>query len=265
MLPVPFKSVVWGTLLGTVLSFGGMDSLWAIHVSPGYQIVVLKPGKKSKIEVTLTNNEEEDLAIEGGSKDWFVLPENEKFSAADWLTINDEDARFDLKVGETRKVTYRVKAPRKAVGELVGMATFLAESKQEKAVNVRMSVAVYVVIKGREKYDGVVDSVSIDASDGNLKAGIAVQNTGNVHMRFSGLIQIFDKEDQVVANVKIKHGNPVYPGQTKTYFGQIEGYSLPSGRYFVQASLADIDWNSKILTEKKKFKLTNKKRQVVVE
>jgi hypothetical protein len=232
----------------------------ALQVIPGYQILSVEPGKETIAEIKITNSEDEDLQITPASKDWFVLPENKDFKAEDWLKTKEKS--FALKKGETRVVRYTVTAPKKAVGELVGMATFESQGSSQMMV-MKVSVAVYAVMKGTEKYNNVIEGIVVEPSANTLKAGVMLKNTGNIHMRVEGFVQMFDAKNQLIAVIQIDRGNPVYPGKTGLFYGTIKDFSIGPGRYAVQASLVDVDQHITITSETKNFELKKMEKVLV--
>src|SRR5688572_2616936 len=79
----------------------------ALQVSPTYQIFHGKPGQQVKGSMTLTNNEDNIVAITPSVKEWFQLTENQRFTVDTWLKL-DDTADFELKPGESKVITYRM-------------------------------------------------------------------------------------------------------------------------------------------------------------
>jgi len=239
--------------IGILLLEGGVCWVSSFQVLPGYQIIPLKRGESAEIHLTVTNTEDKDLKIVPSSKDWFTHPQNQSIKTEDWLKAKEEP--FILKPGENRVVTYQVQAPKKAVGELMGMATFLGDGGEGEDIHLRLSVAVYVPIKGTEKYEYIIRSISIDSSQDALIASVEVENKGNVHMRLTGYVEVLLEDKSRVASISLDRNKPVYPTRTEACFGRLEQFKLSPGTYYVSASLVDIDWEAKIETGQKKFTL----------
>lgn len=250
-----FHIVGWGFIASLLFAAESQ----ALNVLPGYQILSIQPGATAYVQVTLTNNEDKDLDILPGSKDWFVYPANEAYKAEDWLVV--QESEFKLKKDEVKQVTYKVTAPENAVGELVGMATFLT---QGSPIRMKMSVAVYAVMKGTEEYDYEIVDVGLSQKPGRLSGIVEVENKGNVHMRIGGIIKVFNKKKKRVANIRIPSSQPVYPGKVTEVRGSISDFNLSRGRYYLETSLMDIDRQVRLKTFKKKVKLKkmrNKKKK----
>jgi len=233
----------------------------ALQVTPGYQVVTGPPGSSQETELAVTNNEETDLIIHPSMRNWLAYPANKKFKVEDWAAM--ELAAFPLATGETKKVPVRVHIPKKASGELMGMMSFRAEQPTPQTVNMQISVALYAAVQGTEKYQGVVQSITIESLDNIVRGTALIKNKGNIHMRLAGIIHVYDKDSQLVANIMIPSGLPVFPGQERAISGEIKNFRLTPGVYYVNASLTDVVRNIDILTDKKKFKLDEKGKAVV--
>ncbi|MCB4756056.1 MAG: hypothetical protein LHV69_03335 [Elusimicrobia bacterium] len=245
------------------LSMAGVRPLaiFAIQVTPGYQVITVAPGQKAKVQVTLTNTEPNECKVSPDVKNWFVLPANESIKVADWLKV--VKTPFVLKPGQTKTLTYTALAPKNAVGELVGMATFLTEGPVVQTVNLQISVAIYVAVKGTEKFSGTVDSIEIIPSDGSLRVAVLMKNTGNVHLRLRGFVRVCNESDVPVVMVQIPPGRPIYPGRDKALMGEAKDAVLNPGLYIVDASFTDEIRYMEISTDKKTFKLEGKEKVVV--
>lgn len=187
------------------------------------------------------------------TKDWFVLPENKQFKIDDWLTM--KEPKFELKPGESKRVKFRIHAPKKAQGELVGMLSFRTKSPTRTSVDFVMSGAVYLSVEGTEKLKGTILAFMVEPSTDSVRAGVLVRNDGNVHLRPFGNLQIVDAKDQPVANVELQSSQPVYPGKTRPYFGEVKGLPLSPGKYAAQIELNDFDRQVFIDRRKEKFTL----------
>lgn len=232
------------------------SSLWALQVTPPYQVIELKPGEAGLGECEVTNNEEKDLNIKIYPKDWFVLPENKanNITATDWLAVDTPE--FILKPGESRKVEVMIKAPEKAVGELVGMISVEFFGEVKTMVNQMVSVAVYATVLGTEKMKTELEAISIMPSSHTLQIGVQVKNTGNMHVRPAGTVRIFDLKKKLLRDVAIQQARPVYPGRTHSYYGQIYGDALKPGKYMAHILLRDVDRNVGIVDKQQKILIT---------
>src|SRR6185503_12517215 len=134
----------------------------ALQITPTYQIFTVKAGEETTGELTLTNTEDADVTVNPELKEWFTLPANKDFKVEDWLKVMEPP--FTFKPGESRKIRFIAKAPKKAKGELVGMLSFLTRKKSLGSVTFRLSVGIYVAVQGTEKFEGEVSAVSVKIS-----------------------------------------------------------------------------------------------------
>jgi hypothetical protein len=238
-------------LLGAALFWNGL--LWALTVSPTVQQFDMKPGEKKKGTYLLTNDDTWDMQVTPESKDWFVLKENKenKITAPDWLIV--KGSTFTLKPGESREVSFEVRVPKASTGEIMGMASFLMVGGPDRFVNKRLSVAVYVGIQGTMHASSKILAMSVDTSSPTFTGGFIMSNTGNIHLRPTGLIQIFDSKKVNVANITIQRSAPIYPGERKAYTGEIPNFRLEPGEYSAEISMTDSDRNIPIQPVVKKF------------
>lgn len=227
--------------------------LCALEVRPTYQIFVLKPGGSARGELTLTSNEGTSLDVVPEAKDWYVMPANKGIKAADWLKVSQKP--FLLKPSESKTIRFTVEAPKKARGEVMGMLSFATKDHVGSMVSFRLSVAMYVAIQGTEKKEGEVTAISVVPSS-NTVISYLFSNTGNVHLRPKGLIQLFNDKDELVVNMVYDQSVPTYPGRPNAYSGTLKNYRLPAGRYTAQIKLQDADWNFDFPLQKKKLSVS---------
>jgi hypothetical protein len=235
--------------------------LLALSVTPTIQQFDLNAGQKKKSVYTITNDDPWDMSIVPESKDWFVLPENKAaaITAKDWLVV--KGATITLKPGESREVPFEVHVPKSAIGELVGMVSFRMTGGPDKFVRKVFSVAVYAGIEGTQKPQAKIIAAMVDTSSPTLIGGFFLQNVGNIHLRPTGLVQVFNEKDVNVVNITIQRASPIYPGEKKPYSGEIPNYSLPPGDYSAKISITDSDRGIVIPETVKKFRVL-KNRQV---
>lgn len=246
------RTIKRGTLLTVLLSLGLWVRAEAIAITPSIQAFELLPGEKVESQITVANTEEETLQVVPVMKTWFELKENKGIKVSDWLEY-ESAASFSLKPGESKTLRFHVRAPKKAVGELIGMLSFRTKSPTRTSVEFVMSSAVYLALKGTEKLKGQVAAFTVTPSSSQLTAGILVRNAGNVHLRPYGILQILDSKDQPYANVELEKGQPVYPGQQRAYMGTIKDFTLKPGQYTAVIGIEDNDRNVTIDSRREKF------------
>ncbi len=245
-----------------LLSGLGVQEIRAAQVTPNYQIFEVKKGDSVQGACTITNDEGEPLNIKVVAKDWFVSEQNKKFSAPDWLVF--KEPQFRLENGGSKIVEFTVKAPKKASGELIAMASFHVQTDTATNINRVLSVAIYNTILGTEKLKADLVAFVVDPSSTPFQVGVNIKNTGNLHIRPSGWIDIMDEKKNVLGHVPIEHMRPTYPGMDRTYSGKVYGLVLGPGTYVAQVKLMDIDRQAPILNEERKFKIDEQRKVELV-
>lgn len=238
-----------------------LGDLLALQVTPALHYFTLKPGEKTKGSYMVRNETEEEVLVTPETKEWFVLPENKEqgFTIEKWLSV--KSTSFVLKPGESKQVHFQVNVPKGAVGELMGMVSYLMEG-EEKVIKKRFSLAVYVGIAGSEKPASEIPAVMVDVSSSTLMAGFIFHNTGNVHLRPEAMMEISNEKGTPVANVSIRRTSPTYPGQKIPYSGSINNFTLPPGQYSARITGEDVDRGVPIPETIKKFTVTKDKKVI---
>jgi hypothetical protein len=225
----------------------------ALSVSPGRTDVRLAPGEKINTVLTVLNDNSEAMQVDASQKNWFLYAANKNTVAADWIKIHGK-SHFLLKPGESRKVGLTVLCPKKAEGLLVGMASFIFRTAQPGTVTPMISVSIYLTVAGTEHLSGEIRKLTARFWKHTLTVGAEVAATGNVHLRPSGSLLIFDAQGTQMAQYVVAQKDPVYPGQTRGFIGahQSNETALPLGAYVLKAHLISGDLQ---LDAQKKFQI----------
>lgn len=239
--------------LGFVLGFL-CGNAWPIHISPTFQIYELEAGQSTWGEATITNDEGQPIKVTAEVRDWYVSKENKNYSVKDWIQFKDPELM--LGVGESKTVRFKLKAPTHAKGELIAMASYLVEEEVQSNVRKKMSVAIYLSIKGTEKIDSSLEAIAIMQMDNGIKTGVVIKNKGNVHIRPLGEFNILTSKNEPVAFVFIKRSQATFPGESQEYFGELKDVRLKPGRYKAEISLRDADRSVELIKAKKEFMVT---------
>ncbi len=237
------------------LALGGLAGpaqLSALQVTPTVQLFTLPRGGEEKAQVTLTNTEDTDLTVKALAADWHEYPANKSIKTADWLKVSGEP--FVLKKGESKVIPFKIDLPKKAVGEVMGMLSFDTKSPTTGDLTFRMSVAIYAAIQGTEKIDASVEAIMVNPSS-DTAFGYLLVNKGNIHLRPYGLMEVFDENDALIANVVFTKEAPTHPGQAKGYYHTLKAFRLPDGRYKAVIGLSDADREYQLPVFKKKFSM----------
>jgi len=225
----------------------------ALSVSPGRTDVRLAPGEKINTVLTVLNDNPEAMQVDASQKNWFLYAANKDTVASDWIKIHGK-THFLLKSGESRKVPVTIICPKEAQGILVGMASFIFRTAHPSTVTPMISVSIYLTPAGTEHLAGEISKLTARFWKHTLMVGAEVMATGNMHLRPSGSLLIFDDKGTQVAQYIVPQKDPVYPGQTRGFIGarQTNDAALPLGAYVLKAHLVSGDLQ---LDAQKKFQI----------
>jgi len=178
--------------------------------------VINPEDKPAKIRVSWT-----DRTIEPLSKEWFKLSKDV----------------VEVPAGGSVEVNYTIAIPENASGEYNAWAVFTGEPVGDimgADLALRISIPVYIAVSGTQKYDFEIGKIKIYNSQ-KTTFGIYVTNTGNVHIRPTGTIEITsldrNNEKYTIAFNDIKWGIIPREGlEYKSSFAE-EKHVLQNGKY----------------------------------
>jgi len=223
-----------------------------IGVTPTRQEIRLEPGEESQGSYVVYNGADKPVLVKVSCEDWFKLAKNRQINVTSWLEV--EPKEFTLAGHERKEVTYRVKLPEEAVGELVAMIYFGAESTESSMIHTKFGVSLYVRAKGTDFVEGKITDLSIrqvlpdEPSGPYVQTIVTVTNDGNVHLRPRIRTVVNDKKGSTIADISFPYGWPVYPGHSYPYCGYAMKKELEPGKYIVTATV-DYGDSKNILTK----------------
>ncbi len=201
--------------------FTGFSSS-AYYTLPVRQEFELKAGDEKDIEYVFVNDAEKERVIEISAIEWRHYAWNREIKLEDWLAFTPKQLR--VSPAEQKKLSFHVRVPETARGELVAMIYF-CDADSTRQYKVKFGVSAYVLVKNTIQRDFEIQNViirQVDEKDGkNIKLQIAVAlfNRGNIHLRPA-------LEAEIIApggNMKVilKFGDPVFPGESVVYNGEL--------------------------------------------
>ncbi len=168
-------------------------------------------------------------------------------SCEEWFQF--EEAKFNLNPGEVKDAKFIIKVPDGAAQEHLCAVVFdenAAADKTSAAPEIgnarikftpRFTIPVYISIRGKETASAKIEGIS--ASSEPQKEGVAVnvalQNTGNVHLRPSGTLVILNQKNEVIRNLPIGKSLPIFPAYKDII--PVICPKLPPGKYTVVATV----------------------------
>jgi hypothetical protein len=237
-------------LLCALVVFGGGALTYSLHnfvaaqtpgqgleVSPPSQEVSIDPGETTTVKATLRNKSNNDVPIvvriedftAKGDEGQIELTKDSPYSVASWTEVTP--AEFTLKPGEEQEVTATISAPEDAAGGRFGSFVFASKAANagpnETALSQELASLFLVRVSG--PVDEKLDIKSLSAPQfsefGPVPFDVTFVNTGNVHVKTFGLINVTDMFGRKVADVVVP-GTNVFPEAERVVKAQLENKFL---------------------------------------
>lgn len=216
-----------------------------LEVSPPSQEVSIEPGSTSTVKATLrnksTNSVSIDVRIEDftakGDEGQIELTKDSPYSVASWTDISPKT--FTLQPGEEQEVIATINAPSDAAGGRFGSFVFgnkmQGANPNEAALSQEIASLFLVKVSGPVDEKLKIKSLSAPqfSEFGPIPLNITFANTGNVHVKTFGLINVTDMFGRKVADVVVA-GTNVFPEAERTVQAQLEN-KLLFGNYTATA------------------------------
>lgn len=228
------------------LAFAGLS------VKPSIVNVAGVPGSSYSGKYALTSTYENPVTVDLNLSNGNSFSGNGELNVEDWLKF--EKKEFDLKPGETIEIPYEVLISTSMKGSVCGRLDFSAQ--QSSMINLSISIPIYVTVEGTEDINFEIDTLNItrNSKDGSLFYKMTIKNNGNVHIRHSGKVQVFDKKKKKeISTVNIDETVPTYCEKSRDFNGNIP--ALKKGKYVAVFTVKAL---GKEATKEVKFKITKK-------
>jgi hypothetical protein len=247
------KKTGFSFLMAALLALGGLKEAYALSITPGRTEVHLMPGQTTDMVFVVKNDHPEKLNIDVSVKNWFLYKANSAVNIEQWLKIHGKTS-FTLKPGKERKVPVTISCPPKAEGVMVGMTSFTFRTEAPGMITPRISASIYLSVDGTQHAAGDIKQLAARIWQKTLTVGAEVRDTGNVHLRPSGTMTVLDDKGGEAALFRVSEGDPVYPGQIRSYSGirQGEVKLLAPGHYVLKAHLMSGDV---VMTSERAFQI----------
>ncbi len=208
-----------------------------VNVQPVTVEIFEPAGKKVSGVFTVKNPMDQDVDVEvspeafNGATGMALMP----FTG--WLKLS-KSKPFKLKPNQIEYVKYKVTVPRDLTGETMVMVFFKVHMVEPTmggvTVERKSGVPIYVMAKMSETLGLETKEVSArfskSGAESPIEFSINVQNSGNVHLRPRGFVQI-SKEGMPIEEAKMDYGFPVYPTAAHQYTAHSAGSSWEPGLY----------------------------------
>lgn len=218
-------------VVSLAFSFGifaqNQPSAQSLEVSPPSQELQADPGQTIVAKAKIRNKSRETLPLvvrvedftASGEEGQVALTDQGPYSLAKWTVISPSS--FSLAPGDEKEVMAKIKIPpNKVAGGYYGSFVFSVKTPQSQAgiASVGQEIASLFLLK----ISGVVDeqltlnSLSAPAFSefGPIPITMKFSNSGNIHTKVYGLVNISDMLGQKVADLVINQTN-IFPGASR--------------------------------------------------
>jgi hypothetical protein len=204
-----------------------------LEISPPSQEVNIDPGKTTTVKAKIRNRSNETLPIEVRLEDFLAkgeegqveLSSNSPYSVISWAKVTPQT--FSLAAGEEQEVTATVTAPSDAAGGRFGSFVFSVkpEATEGAAASVAQEVASLFLIKVSGPVDEklTVKSISAPAFSefGPVPVNVGFTNSGNVHVKTYGLVNVTDMFGKKVADIVVP-GTNIFPNADRVITAELK-------------------------------------------
>ena len=224
-LLVPLLLVAAGSLFFFRGYVTAQDAGQGLTVSPPSQEVTVDPGGTVTIKAKLRNPGNTTLPIAVHIEDFTAkgeegqveLTADSPYSVASWAKVSPSS--FNLAAGETREVTATINAPANAAGGHFGSFVFeVKATNQSGAAALAQEIASLFLIRVSGPVDEKLDLVSFSAPAysefGPIPFELDFKNSGNVHTKTYGLVNVTDMFGRKVADVVVTGVN-IFPNSNR--------------------------------------------------
>lgn len=240
-------------LLAGLLAVGPSAPAWGFgfSVEPARIQLKVPPGKRRGSTLTVRNAREEPIHLTAYVRDItplpdgtheFPLPGSTAWSCAEWVRVVPEELEIPPK--STQEVRVSVAAPPEASGgryAIIFFETGPSYAEQGIGVNFRVGALVEAVIPGTEQPAASLQDLAFVPP---AEVRMAIQSDGNLLVRPTGRIKIFDAEGKKVRDLAFNPGLlGILPRTLRQFSTSVED-PLPAGSYRLKA---EVDYGARTL------------------
>ena len=202
-----------------------------LSVTPSVTNIVGEPGAEYKGEYSVKNTYDRPIYINVEVSAGNCFSENKVTDTKDWVKF--EKDRYFIPAGEKVTVPYEILILDKFKGSVSSRISFIVEQEEGQMISISISVPIYVTVKGTENIDFDIYSVDLYSSEKNVSCKMELENKGNVHIRHSGSIEIYNKNKKILLKtIPIQETVPTYC-ESKRDFNEVlfSKSDLKKGKY----------------------------------
>ncbi|KXK07719.1 MAG: hypothetical protein UZ21_OP11001000941 [Microgenomates bacterium OLB22] len=212
-----------------LISFGQeLIAKQGLELTPPSQEVSAKPGQKVKFAVKIRNPFSNSVPVKirvedftaSGDEGQIALTKDDDYSVIGWAQV--EPSSFTLKAGGEQTVSVSLSVPQSAAGGRYGALVFSVapniENQKGSVTAVSQEIASLFLLKidGPANENLTLESIKAPSFSefGPIPMSMTFRNTGNIHTKTAGLINVTDMFGNKVQDVVVKPTN-VFPGATR--------------------------------------------------
>jgi len=214
-----------------------------VLVTPDRHILLLSPGESETVTYEIYNTGEEPLNIEVDPQDWGFT----QVPVSSWLSIGED--KFEVGPEKSGFLEATVTVPKRVEGEQLAMLFLCYKEYEESTLNVRNGIPLYLVVKGTERYDAVIEGIEIEYTPAedmvrpSLNIMVNVVNKGNIHIIPDVTVSVEDVEGKVVKTISQKGSKTLLRGRSNAYKFRLQDTLFVEGDYTI---IARVDYEEKI-------------------
>lgn len=215
-----------------------------LEVSPPSQEVKVDPGDSILLKTSIRNKSNRSLPIKARLEDFVAMGDqgqvelvsDSKYSLKSWSSLSAKE--FTLAPGESRSVTAAISVPADAAGGRYGSFVFgIAGDKKPGSAALSQEIASLFLLRISGPVDETLSLLSFSAPAfsefGPIPFSAKIKNSGNIHTKVYGLINVTDMFGNKVKDVIVYETN-IFPGASREVMATLDNKFL-LGKYTATA------------------------------
>lgn len=209
------------------------DSAQSLSISPASQEISVDPGSIGRIKATIRNSSRETLPIKvrvedftaAGDEGQIALTSDSPYSVAGWTTVTPRT--FTLGPGQSQEINATVRVPQGAAGGRYGSFVFSVspENDDPNSARVAQEIASLFLVRISGPVNEVLSLNKFEApqfsEEGPVPFSMTFKNSGNVHVKTFGLVNVTGMFNRKVADIVVKPAN-VFPGAERVVTAELD-------------------------------------------
>jgi hypothetical protein len=212
-------------------------SLWAaFKIGPSYFEISLAPGESVTKEIYLENPSGKAMTLVVNMNDFMNSKANKNVGNDQWLTLKEKEVTIPRKSKKLLKL--QITAPKGMTGEVSAKIGFMEKPTAESTVHTRMLVFVYLISLNGSTIGAEMNSFdAVWNKDKSLGFKIGIKNSGNIHIRPKGSLEVYDAANKIIKVLKLPEIMPLFEDQEGFLMNEESIKSIPDGTYPMKLSI----------------------------